>query len=161
MSTPASGYYTYAHATPCTAFLDPNLSNLRCFRTQPYFWSPYTTEAKALRDEKFKAYNYRAPNHPTPQFETHYEDHFTAGSRQVRHPSVQNSVVEQPQPQTFEAEFLRWLMVLLVLMFALWLLGFAMSFLGSKVTPVVIGMVTLYLVVRAQEWLETEDDTII
>ncbi|KAL5325970.1 hypothetical protein ACEPPN_007106 [Leptodophora sp. 'Broadleaf-Isolate-01'] len=126
MSSTTSDHYAYepaATSTPCTTFLDPNLSVVSGFRSRHSFWSPYTTDAMAFRDEKFKAYHSRSLGEPAPQFEAHYEDHFAAGSRQPRYPSVQtllDLLVEQPQPppqqKTFKVGFWKWFRLIVALM---------------------------------------------
>lgn len=168
MSTSVSALYTCAHAatsTPCTAFLNPVHSELRNLRTQPYFWSPYTTDAMVFRDEKFKAYNHRASRDPAPQFETLHEDHFATSSRQPNYPLIQTPEFRQPQPQhqsqTLEGEFLKWFMVFALLMLTLWVLGFAWPMFGSTVTLVVIGMVSVISVVSVLQWLETREGDVV
>ncbi|PVH82829.1 hypothetical protein DL98DRAFT_570087 [Cadophora sp. DSE1049] len=146
--------------SPCTAFIEPNLSTVRGFQPCHLFWSATATDAMALRDQKFKAYNYRAPRSPAPKFEPHYEDHFTVSSRQPRLPSA--PVIEEPQPEpqqhTLEVEFLKWVIIFAALLLAMWCLGLMASMFGSVVTLVVTGMISCYIMVWLREWLKTEED---
>ncbi|KAH7413216.1 hypothetical protein BKA64DRAFT_660546 [Cadophora sp. MPI-SDFR-AT-0126] len=160
MSTSANDDYN-GPLSPCTAFMDSELSPMRGFQSAHLFWSAAATDAMALRDQKFKAYNYRAPIDPAPKFEPHYEDHFTVSSRQPRMPSV--AVVEQPlqpkpQQHTFEVEFLKWVIIFVALLFAMWCLGLMASMFGSVVTLVVTGMISFCIVAWLTEWLKTEEE---
>lgn len=64
------------------AFPSPTLDALRGFRTRPFPWAPsqVSTDAMALRDEKFKAYN-TPPVKPTAPYDPHCLDHQTEGMK--------------------------------------------------------------------------------
>ncbi|KAK0122200.1 hypothetical protein ONS95_010457 [Cadophora gregata] len=147
-------------SSPCSTFIDPRLSTLRAFHPARLVLSATATDAIELREQTFKAFNYRIPKSPVPELDMHYEDHLTASSRQPKQLSA--PVVEQPQPQpqqlTMEVEFLKWIIIFITMLFTLWCLGLMVSSMDSEVTLVVTVMISSFIVDWMRNWLKKEEE---
>ena len=138
------------------AFLSPTLDALRSFRTRPFPWAPskVSTDAMALRNEKFKVYN-TPPVKPTAPYDPHCLDHQTEGMKTgAKEPDVSiegnKSFLQRCQEAWFFFVLVFWLMwVMKVLAVCWWIFRQVLIFLfRGMVAPVLLGMLfLLWLVV--------------
>ena len=153
MSTSAYGSYSEP-MTPCSAFIDPKICTLRAFQPGHLFWSATATDAMALRDQKFKAYSHRAPRSPPPQFEDHYDDHYTISSKKPKFPV--DPVEEQVRPKQKHSpnvEFMTYFITFFTLVFAMWCLGLIVSISSWQAPLVGISLLCVKIMVCLLTWL--------
>ena len=140
--------------TPCSAFIDPKICTLRAFQPSHLFWSATATDAMALRDQKFKAYSHRTPSSPPPQFEHHYDDHYTVSSKKPKF-SV-DPVEEQARPKqkhSPKVEFLTYFIAFFAVVFAMWCLSLIVSISSWQVPLVALVLICMKIVLFLVEWL--------